>query len=275
MILGRICFRKVVVHAVAVQVPPPLTQIIRPQLYPGGAGIHIAEIAEALVVQIGKFLVSPGIGPPVAHVCAEGVEDDIGGADERFHPLLPFIGVCLYRSQIPGAQVDMAPAVGGQLPAAVPEALGHLADRFQVFLIIGIGVLIFRIGAVAQNTLVAGEGQDCPGSLIGKVRVLCNEILQQRHQVEGAGDHGPVVQFHFTGGLSIVPDDDPGGKAVALHIVIIADVVLGHDEGLLSRRQHDIAGHKFWISVFICGLIGDIPHPYQHIAPFIHLIQDL
>ena len=117
--------------------------------------------------------------------------------------------------------------------------------------------------------------KDISKKFIGKVRVLCNEILQQRYQVEGAGDHGPVVQFHFTGGLSIVPDDDPGGKAVALHIVIIADIVLGHDEGLLSRRQHDIAGHKFWVSVFICGLIGDIPHPYQHIAPFIHLIQDL
>ena len=43
----------------------------------------------------------------------------------------------------------MAPAVGGQLPAAVPEALGHLSDRFQVLLIIRVGVLIFRIGAIA------------------------------------------------------------------------------------------------------------------------------
>ena len=43
---------KILIHPVAVQISPALSYVILPDLYPVGIGIHIAEEAEALIVQV-------------------------------------------------------------------------------------------------------------------------------------------------------------------------------------------------------------------------------
>ena len=96
MILFRIRLRKVVVHPVAVQVPPSLAEVFVPELYPGLGGIHVAEIAEALFVEIGKFGVVHGVGMPVAHIGAERLENNIRIADQGLQIIIPFVGIRLY-----------------------------------------------------------------------------------------------------------------------------------------------------------------------------------
>ena len=56
MIFRRIRLREVIVHPVAIDIPASLTQIIRSELYPVPAGVHVAEVAETELVEILVFL---------------------------------------------------------------------------------------------------------------------------------------------------------------------------------------------------------------------------
>ena len=167
----------------------------------------------------------------------------------------------------------MPPAVGGQLPSVVSETLGHFFSGFLLFLVARI-VLIGGIGPVAEDALVSSHRDYGSGALIGEVRMLFDEILQQRNKIIGAGGDAAVVHYHFAGGFSVFSDNDPGGESVAFHIFIIAYVVLGHHEGLFPERQQDIARCHGFIPVFIRLDMGQVVEPDQHVAAFIHLLQD-
>ena len=52
MVFSWIRLRQIVVHAVAVQVPASLAEIVRSKLYPVLAGVYIAEVAEAQLMEI-------------------------------------------------------------------------------------------------------------------------------------------------------------------------------------------------------------------------------
>ena len=248
--------------------------MILPDLHPVLAGVHVAEVAEALPVEVGEALVLHGVGVPVPDLRPEGVEDDVRGADEGFHLLLPFIRVSHKLLVGDGSQIPVSPAVAGQLPSVVPQALGQLADRLPILLDVGVDALVGGVGAVAHDAVVAGEGDDGAGSPVGEIRVLLDEILQQGNQVVGAGDGGAVLQVHLAGGLSVLPDDQAAGEAVPLHVLVVAHVVLGHDEGLLSLRQHDIPRHKGDVSVLIGYLPGHIVDAHQDIAPVVHGLKN-
>ena len=61
MVFFRIRLRQVVVHAVAVQVPASLAEIVRSKLYPVLAGVYIAEVAEAQLMKIRVFFIGTNI----------------------------------------------------------------------------------------------------------------------------------------------------------------------------------------------------------------------
>ena len=164
--------------------------------------------------------------------------------------------------------------MGGQFPSIVPEALCHLGCLSAVFLI-GRTVAVGGSGSVPQDALVTGKSQNSTRSPVGKIRVLFNKILQNRHQIVGASGDRPVCQRHFTGRLPVIADDNTGSKAVIQHIVVIAQIVLGHDKWLFPFRQHDFAVDKAGISIFIGLLISNIMNPDQNVSLLIHGFQDL
>ena len=132
MVLFGICLRQVVIHAVAVEVSPSLTDVIISELYPVLAGIHITEIPESQLVEIFIFLVFRRVRMPVSDIRSERIEQDIGLSDQGLYPGSPFIGICLYIIKGTLSEIDMSPAVGGELPAVVAETLRHLADRLLI-----------------------------------------------------------------------------------------------------------------------------------------------
>ena len=83
MVLFGICFRQVVIHAVAVEVSPALTDVIISELYPVLAGIHITEIPESQLVEIFIFLVFRRVRMPVSDIRSERIEQDIGLSDRK------------------------------------------------------------------------------------------------------------------------------------------------------------------------------------------------
>ena len=68
MVFFRIRLRQVVVHAVAVQVPASLAEIVRSKLYSVLAGVYIAEVAEAQLMEICVFFIFHCVRMPVANI---------------------------------------------------------------------------------------------------------------------------------------------------------------------------------------------------------------
>ena len=65
-------------------------------LDPGGlACVHIAEIPEALGMEIFKTVIILCIGPPVCHIIAVGIDVDIGWPDKRFYLCFPLVRICI------------------------------------------------------------------------------------------------------------------------------------------------------------------------------------
>ena len=121
------------------RIPPGHAEVVGALLHPvGGAGVHIAEIAETFGLQILEPGVVLGVGVEIRDVVAEGVEDDVRGPDEGFHLGFPAVRVVPEALILDGkaveglfrvgadAQLQVTEAVGGQLPAVIPECLGCL-----------------------------------------------------------------------------------------------------------------------------------------------------
>ena len=169
----------------------------------------------------------------------------------------------------------MSPAVGGELPAVVPETLCHLADRLFIGFIIWVRTLIGRIRPVSQNALISGKRQDRPGTPVGKIGVFRDKVLKERHEIIRAHRHGAVIHHHLAGRLSVLTHDHPACETITVHILVIAEVILGHDERNLSGRQHNISRHHLRIAVFVRHLVGNIVELYENISFLVHGIQDL
>ena len=113
----------------AVQIPSGHPQMVASLLDPGGlACVHIAEIPEALGMEIFKTVIILCIGPPVCHIIAVGIDVDIGWPDKRFYLCFPLVCICIealvadlegFSGYGGNAHPQMAPAVACKLPAIV------------------------------------------------------------------------------------------------------------------------------------------------------------
>ena len=152
---------------------------------------------------------------PASDVCSKGKDQDVRGADDIGHPLLPFIRILFYLLKT-AAITDMAVAMAGQFPAIILEGLHHRLGRLNLSFIIK-GTVFFRvfisflrrlgqirIGPVAQNPVVTGECQYRFGPFIGKIRMLVDKFIKHRHQIIGTGHRGAVAVDIFRGRPSIL-----------------------------------------------------------------------
>ena len=72
-------------EAIAVQVSSSLAEIILPLLYIVLVRVHVAEVAEAAVMEIPEALIVILVGMPVADIGTEGEEEYIGATDQLTH----------------------------------------------------------------------------------------------------------------------------------------------------------------------------------------------
>ena len=91
--LDRICFRKIIVHPVAVQIASALAEVVCSDLDKVLGGVHVAEVAEALGLEIEKPFIVLGIGTPASYITSEGEQDNVGASDERSNLCIPFVCV--------------------------------------------------------------------------------------------------------------------------------------------------------------------------------------
>ena len=165
-----------------------------------GVDPYAGEDPETLALEVLEL--GAGLMPVVpVGAGAVGIEEDIGGTHQRTHLLGPADGVPLDPVQIHlgRVQVDMAPGVGAEGPASVLEALDDGLDRLDLGLAVGVkggtagvvgGDVDVVLGPVAQDALIAGEGEAALGAVEGEVRVGPDKLVQNGSGVQILGEEG-------------------------------------------------------------------------------------
>ena len=263
-------------EAIAVQVSSSLAEIILPLLHIVLVRIHVAEVAEAAVMEVLIPLIVILVGMPVADIGSEGEEKYIGAADQLTHVILPLLIVRFKLGERNLAVVSVAPAVGSQLPAVIAQALCDLANFLAICLDVRVFPLVRRIGAVAEDTVIAGHGNDALGTAVGEVGMLFYELIQNRDEVVGADGNRAVVHDHLIEGLAVRSHNDVLRKAVSVHVLVIVDIVLGENKSGFAGREHDIApDHLLAAGLGIVDLVGDVVDAHQDIALVVHRLHHL
>ena len=194
-------------HALAVQVPAALAEVIVALLDPDTVRVDVAEVAEAAAPEQHEALVFRLVGMPVGDIVPEGIDDDVRTLDERGDAFLPLAVVRLQVAHGDLAVIAVAPAVGSKFPAVRTQRPCDLRDLLFIFLDIRVYAFIGGIRAVSEHTVVAGDCDDCLGSAVGEVRMLVDEIVQNGDQVVGADVGGAVFIIPLGGDPSVLTDD--------------------------------------------------------------------
>ena len=143
--------------------------------------------------------------------------------------------------------------------------------------------LIVAADAVAERALIPGHGDDRTRTAVGKVGVLVEEIIEQRHEVIAAVAR-LAVGVHVLARELAIFHQQAGGKAVAAlvgsavavavgHVFVVAHVVLRHNDGCFSGGEIDVARNVFRRAVGLLLRPGDVVDVHKHVAPLVQALQ--
>ena len=118
---------------------------------------------------------------------------------------------------------------------------------------------------------------------VGKVGVLLQEVVEQRHEVVAAVER-LAVGVHVLARELAVLHQQAGGKAVAAlvglavavavgHIFVVAHVVLRHNDGLFPGGKVDVARDVLRRAVGLLLRPGDVVNVHKHEAPLVQALQ--
>ena len=115
--------------------------------------------------------------------------------------------------------------------------------------------------------------------MIGKVRVLLDKSVQKRYHIKVPAHmrYGSVLfrDVHLTDHVAFIRHDKAVCKAAGLlHVFIVRQVIDRKHKRLLSFRQvNRLHGHLL-SSVRKCFHFADVRKVHQHIAAFVHGLND-
>ena len=133
---------------------------------------------------------------------------------------------------------------------------------------------ICAVSAVTEDSIVSGQGNGSLGSVVGCIRMLLQELIQQRHAVVSAGHNGSVVLDIFTGRFSVFIQHHLAGNSTAVIRMIVTQVVQRKHVRFLAFRKINFSRGKMHSTVLIDRLIYQIMQGNQHIAVIVHLLSD-
>lgn len=118
---------------------------------------------------------------------------------------------------------------------------------------------------------------------VGKVGVLREEVVQQRHEIVAAVEC-LAVGVHVFACEFAVPHQQAGGKAVAAlvglavavavgHVFVVAHVVLRHDDGRFPGGEVNVARDVLRRAVGLLLRPGDVVNVHEHEAPLVQALQ--
>ena len=176
--------------------------------------------------------------------------------------------------------------MGAEGPARLLEPLDDRLDGLDLRLTVGVkggaagivgGDVDVVLGTVAQDALVAGEGEDGLGPVEGEVGVLQHELVQDRGSVQILGEEGLAgVGIGALGpDLAVVSQHQLGGEALSQHVVVIVYIIKGDNEGLFSLGEHEGVPLHAGDAVLAGDFTPHVPHVDQNVALVVDALKDL
>ena len=105
--------------------------------------------------------------------------------------------------------------------------------------------------------------------------MLVDEVIEDRHDIIISDADISLCIRILQLQLPVLIEHHLIREAAALHVLIVADIVLRHHERLLPLRQHDLLRHHLLRAVVLLLHLRDVVKPHEHVAALIHLLQDL
>ena len=207
-----------------------------------------------------------------------GVEEDRGLPHQASHLVQPALGVRLDAGHVAVPQADVAPGVASEGPAGAAELFDNGLDGLPLLLAVGllgvVPLLGVRLGAVAQDALVARQAQAALGPEGGEIRVLLHKLVQDGDGVQVPADYLVPLRVQAVGGdFQVLPDDELMGKAVFQHVGVVIRIVVAEDQGLLSLGEVEgIPDHMGAVLPFL--LAPDAVDIHQDVALVIDALED-
>ena len=242
------------------------------------ADAHGGKHPEALLLQV--FEDGAGLLDIVpVRPGAMGIVEDGSGTNQTAHLVQPALGVRLHPFQRGGREVDMAPGVAAKGPAGALQLRNNGLHRLALFLPVGFQFIIphlgVRVGAVAQDALVAGEAQAAFGAEGGEVGMLPDELVQNGDGVQILGDDLVALGVQAVApDQAVVTDDEFVGEAVLDHIIVVVHIVVGDDEGLFALGDVEGVPHHHRLAAGVGAFAPYVIDVHQHIAPVIYALEN-
>ncbi|MPM47855.1 hypothetical protein SDC9_94576 [bioreactor metagenome] len=230
-----------------------------------GADSHRSEDAEALALKVTEALAGL-IHVTSVGTTAVGVEQNLCWTHQAAHFVKPALGIVGDFGKTSFLQVYMRPGVGSKGPAFLLEFGDDRLYGFDFLLAVcleggelrGVGDVPVGLGAIAQNTLEAGQADAALSSVEGKVRMLPHELVHQSDGIQILrNDFFAVAVQTPAPDLSVVSQDELVCKAVLEHVVVVIYVVVGNDDRLFAFRKHQGVPFHSGLAGIVCVLRPD------------------
>ncbi|VWX52164.1 hypothetical protein MICRO80W_730010 [Micrococcus luteus] len=235
-----------------------------------GGAVHEEEGAVAELAEVAVPLVVLRVLAGAGDVRAERVDEHVRGAEDRLDLLVPVPHVELELLHGQLRHRPVAPRVGGELPAAVLERVGDLGGGRDVGVERGAVPELAGRGAVAEHAVVAGHGQHAAGAVEAEVRVLGEEVVQARDDVERPDVRGALGVRVLVADAAVLGHDQAVREAVAVHVEVVRAVVQGEDQRGPALGDHEgLRAHDVVLPHLVQLVRGD-----QHVTALVDLPDD-
>ena len=144
---------------------------------------------------------------------------------------------------------------------------------FQKFFLIILKVFscfIRAVRPVSKHTVIAGHRKDSFSSSVGEIRVLFHKTVQKRNHIIISHGNATIVFLIFAFYIPVFIKNHSAGKAVSVHIVIIAHIVLRKNKSFFSGRKHDLSPGHGSILIHFCHIM----RTYKDVSFIIHALYD-
>ena len=126
------------------------------------------------------------------------------------------------------------------------------------------------VRTIAKHALISGQCNDPLVSVIRKIRMFLYERINPRNHVIIPNRNASVILNISVLHIAVLIHNQLLCKSIAIHIMVVAHVILRQNERNLPRRKQDLpAGNRA-----ICIYRTHIVQAYHHIALFIHALHD-
>ena len=219
-------------------------------------------------------------------------DDGIDFPDDRADRIHPLLVVLLQRFDGGCIDTSVSPCMACELVALGLQRIRDDLCFRHILIIVELWMLIQpdrlvrvqmlriarevdRIRAITEHAVITGQRDHAVSVVVGEIRMRVDETGEKRHDVVITDQRLAVFIDVFALHLSVLVEDQLRGDALIFIRVIVAQVVLGHNDRVLAGREHKVCIFlKMNFPVLVTVLRHKVVHRDEHTAVVVHLLRD-